>query len=390
MDGVLNMHGQDWMRHTRALREVFHASHIAKQQHIVVAAAAKHVYAWLKGAAAAGGVLAANAGATPGGPDLLSAVRGIGMDCILQVGFGVDPSSDIGQALAADLSLYPELVGNFSSAGSAVTSFLKLHACGARIEQHTAAALEAMQQLKKISPHIPEHDPRVYNFLSQMHAAGFPLRETAREVNHIHGAHKAAAFAITCALHTLTRNPKWIEKLRGEWRSVLGGGSTDPAKQRPPRQEDAPKLPLTMCVIAECLRKHVVSLGVVRQTGKPLDVCGKVMPAGTEVVVLLHALHHHPGIWDEPQAFKPERFLTKGKCETAHLERQHKYIPFLRGSRMCAGHKLAELEILVVLHAVLSRVNITVSGGDRLKLKDDMYSALDETLQFSVAPLEQL
>ncbi len=233
-------------------------------------------------------------------------------------------------------------------------------------------------------------NPRVYNFLSQMSAAGFPLQETAREVNHIHGAHKAASFAITCALHSLTRNSSWVDKMRAEWRAVLGGGSSDPAKQRAPCFEDCPQLPVTMSVIAECLRRHVVSLGVVRQTGKPLEVCGKVMPAGTEVVVLLHALHHHPDIWAEPMAFKPERFMVDGKCQTAQLERQHKYIPFLRGSRMCAGHKLAELEIMVVLHAILSRVDITISGGERLKLKDDMYSALDETLSFTVKPLQQL
>ena len=390
MDGVLNLHGDEWMRHTRALREIFHASHISKQQPIVAAAAAKHVRAWLQGASAVRGVLAANPGGKVGGADLLSAVRGIGMDCILQVGFGIDPSSPIGEALAGDLSLYPELVGNFSAAGAALSSFWQLQACGARIQQHTAAALAAMQKLRRDSPDIPERDPRVYNFLSQMQASGFPLWETAREVNHIHGAHKAAAFAITCALHTLTRNPEWIQKLRGEWRRVLGGGSAQPSKQRAPRPEDAAQLPLTMCVIAECLRKHVVSLGVVRQTGKPMEVCGKVMPAGTEVVVLLHALHHHPAIWEQPQAFKPERFMANGQCDTAPFERQHKYIPFLRGSRMCAGHKLAEMEILVVLHAVLSQVDITISGGDKLKLKDDMYSALDETLSFTVTPLQQL
>lgn len=394
LHGVLNMDGEEWLRHTRALLQVFHSSHISQQSHIVAAAVTRHTQAWLRGVTATRGVLphvdsrvAPAPPAATGGPCLLTAIRGIGMDAILSIGFGLQPGTDLADALAKDMSLYPELVGNFSQLSLArVLDFLELQRCTARIQSLTAKALGQLPTADEA-----DREPFKYNFLSQMAGAKFSLLETAREVNHIHGAHKAASFVVTCALHTLTRHPQWIQRLRGEWMQVLGGGSPDPAQQRHPTFADTERMPLSMAVIAECLRLHVVSLGVVRQTGAPLTVQGKTMPAGTEVVILLQALHTHPQFWGEDaEHFDPNRFLQDGKCDVGPFERKFTYIPFLRGRRMCAGKALAELELLVVLHGVLSTVDMKVGGGEHLLLKDDMYAALDETLPFTVTPLTTL
>jgi cytochrome P450 len=72
-------------------------------------------------------------------------------------------------------------------------------------------------------------------------------------------------------------------------------------------------------------------------------------------------LHRHPRYWDEPHAFRPERFdselpghrpVTKGA-----------YIPFGSGIRRCIGDQLALLEIKLMVTLTLQRFRLHVEPG---------------------------
>lgn len=194
--------------------------------------------------------------------------------------------------------------------------------------------------------------------VTRMLAAGFSISEIAGEVNHIHGAHKAAAYVLTHVLHDLcqpaatqrsTAAPEpaarsdagaspdsdaipacassrdagesisaqsgrwWAAAARAEALAVLG--PSNPAT----RKDITHRMPILKAIVLEALRRHVVSLGVVRRTGAPLRIDDTLIPSGTEIVILLQALHHSPRFWRRPMEFRPERWMTRDALRAALL-----------------------------------------------------------------------
>lgn len=58
-----------------------------------------------------------------------------------------------------------------------------------------------------------------------------------------------------------------------------------------------------------------------------------VIPAGTTVLISCENIHHEPKYWEEPEAFRPERFDPASK----EAQQRHKFafLPFGGGPRQC-------------------------------------------------------
>jgi cytochrome P450 len=153
---------------------------------------------------------------------------------------------------------------------------------------------------------------------------------------------------IAAALYELSRHPEWRERIRAELTSVLGARAY-------PTTEDIPRLPLFWGAIKETLRLYPVAMGIYRQIGRPLEIDGERIPTGTQVVVLPYALHRHADYWDEPQAFKPDRWSGSQLPHPPFA-----YIPFLIGPRKCLGQPEAELELLIRVSTILGAVDVDV------------------------------
>jgi cytochrome P450 len=139
-----------------------------------------------------------------------------------------------------------------------------------------------------------------------------------------------------------------VETLRKEFDAVLGDRSH-------PVREDFPRLVNTNCFMKEVFRKYPVAMGVLRQTGEPIETADGRLPTGVEVMILLYALHHHPDFWEEPETFDPLRWRS-----TATPRVPYSYVPFLTGARQCLGRHLAEMNFVVILHALLRNYEIDV------------------------------
>jgi cytochrome P450 len=190
--------------------------------------------------------------------------------------------------------------------------------------------------------------PHRCGWLTQLAGAGLSEGELAREINHLYGAFNAVDYVVTSALCELARDPRLTGALRGELLAALGD-------REPPARDDLPRLPWTHAFMLEILRRYPVSMGIVRRTGEPIELGGERLASGTQVLVLLHALHHHPDFWDEPEALKPERWIGSASPRVAFS-----YVPFLDGSRKCIGRSMAEIHLLVVLGAIIRRADLQV------------------------------
>ena len=59
-----------------------------------------------------------------------------------------------------------------------------------------------------------------------------------------------------------------------------------------------------------------------------------VIPKGANYTISSGPLHRHPDHWEDPNLFKPERFLERNLDIRRH---PYAYIPFSAGPRNCIG-----------------------------------------------------
>jgi cytochrome P450 len=101
--------------------------------------------------------------------------------------------------------------------------------------------------------------------------------------------------------------------------------------------------------IQETLRRRPVLPNVApRFIRKPITVGGWDYEPGACLVPSAYLVHHDAALYEEPYAFRPERFLDEAPGT-------YTWIPFGGGRRRCLGASFAMLEMHVVLRAVLSR-----------------------------------
>lgn len=182
--------------------------------------------------------------------------------------------------------------------------------------------------------------------------SGMGLERLHHEVlNLCVGAYETTTNALCWAFHLLARHPDAEKRLHEEVDRVLGG--------RIPRFEDLPELAYTRMVVDETLRIYSPAYQFMRHASQDDEIAGYRIPAGSNMLINSYVLHRHPDFWDEPEAFRPERFAAE---ETARRPR-HAYIPFGSGQRVCIGRHFALTELTLVL-ATVARTHRLVLPAD--------------------------
>jgi hypothetical protein len=114
-------------------------------------------------------------------------------------------------------------------------------------------------------------------------------------------------------------------------------------------------------VVNEILRhKPVLPYAQVAMVKQPVEIGGVLYPPGVALVANAHLLHHDPAIYPEPHAFRPERFL---ESQGGRAPNTYTWIPFGGGRRRCLGASFAQLEMKLVLRAVLERCELAPTGN---------------------------
>jgi cytochrome P450 len=341
------------------------------------------------------------------GEDLLTLVRWAAMRTLLAWAAGLECCDEPGaphgalvrrtaRALDAYARVCFEVMPNLErrvdglwGAARWLHAYAQLREVARAVRDCTAALLAAAP-----SPFSPRD-----SHLARMRGEGWALPAIASELNHLHGAHKAVAVVATAALAELWgAAPSLREALRRElvaacgappagWGGEGGGGDG----WRPPTAEDLEEggpLPLLNAVWRETLRRHVVSMGTLRRLaggggGGEEGAPPGGLAGGSDVLLLLHALHHdevlwgadahnwEPARWDPLSRYWSARRAAEGVppggravCESdgprsgpggPFIPAAHKaaFLPFLDGSRRCAGMALARVQFAALLYALV-------------------------------------
>jgi cytochrome P450 len=163
--------------------------------------------------------------------------------------------------------------------------------------------------------------------------------------------HETTAQTLSWTWYMLGENPAVEARLQEELRSVLGG--------KLPEGADLMRLPYLHAVVSEILRMYPPAYIVARTSVERCQIGGYDFAAGTTFLMSQWVMHRDPRYYDEPEAFRPERWLD-GLADRLPAGA---YFPFGDGPRRCIGQGFAMLEASLVIATLAQRFRFSLVPG---------------------------
>jgi cytochrome P450 len=163
--------------------------------------------------------------------------------------------------------------------------------------------------------------------------------------------HETTAQMLAWTWCALSQNPAAEARLHEELRDVLGG--------RPMEAADFARLPYLQAVMNEVLRLYPPAYIMARETIEPCAIGGYEIRPGTTIIFSQWIMHRDARYYDDPQAFRPERWLDG----LAQRLPAGAYFPFGDGPRRCIGQGFALMEAAVVIGTIAQRFRLQLVPG---------------------------
>ncbi len=174
------------------------------------------------------------------------------------------------------------------------------------------------------------------------------LRENL--LTFIVAGHETTALSLSWALYLCAFDPAVQDRARQEAQRVLGADRTASAAA-------VGKLPFIRQIIDEALRLYPPA-GMISRTALSDDVlCGRMVTRGDLIILPIYALHRNHLLWEDPNAFQPDRFADR------KLIQRYAYLPFGDGPRICIGASFALQEAVIILATLLARFRFSLIAG---------------------------
>nr|QSW03542.1 geranyl hydroquinone hydroxylase [Echium plantagineum] len=152
----------------------------------------------------------------------------------------------------------------------------------------------------------------------------------------------------------LIKNPQVMKRAKDELAQVIGRGKSL-------EESDVARLPYLRCIMKEALRKHPPGPFLFpRRPEEDVEVAGYTIPKGSQVLVSIYALGRDPNSWEDPLAFKPERFLDS---ELDFRGNHFEMLPFGAGRRSCPGLPMAVRMVPLLLGSLINSFDWELADG---------------------------
>ncbi|MBA0783092.1 hypothetical protein Gotri_000863 [Gossypium trilobum] len=191
----------------------------------------------------------------------------------------------------------------------------------------------------------------------------------------LNGGTDTTSTALQWIMANMVKYPHVQEKLFMEIKGVVGKG------EREVKEDDLQKMPYLKAVILEGLRRHPPGHFLLPHTVREDTVLGGyLVPKNATINFLVAEMGWDTKVWEDPMAFKPERFLSNNKSGEVVFDitgsREIKMMPFGVGRRICPGLALA------ILHLEYFVANLVFNFQWRAMDGDDV--SLEEKQEFTV------
>lgn len=164
------------------------------------------------------------------------------------------------------------------------------------------------------------------------------------------------AIAMRSAIYYVLKDPSVHDKLREELRATLN---------LPISYAQAADSRYLTAVIREAIRMHPsvgMILGRIVPKGGAM-IAGKFVPEGTEVGISPWVLHRDPLVFEDPNSFNPERWLTEDQEKLRIMNRS--FFAFGAGPHTCSGRWISMLEITKLIATLFLRYDLELVDGGR-------------------------
>ncbi|KAG4966789.1 hypothetical protein JHK82_032502 [Glycine max] len=199
--------------------------------------------------------------------------------------------------------------------------------------------------------------------------------------------------ALEWIMANLVKNPEIQERVVEEIRVVM----VRREKDNQVKEEDLHKLPYLKAVILEGLRRHPpLHFVAPHRVTKDVVLDGYLVPTYASVNFLVAEIGRDPTAWDDPMAFKPERFMNNGEQNGGTTfdimgSKEIKMMPFGAGRRMCPGYALAILHLEYFVANFVWNFEWKAVDGDDVDLSEKLKftTVMKNPLKVHILPRQQ-
>ena len=337
-EGLLLAEGEDWRRARRIMAPLFTPARIGGLTRRMAEVCEARIAGW--SLAPQGRIM-----------DMDSELSGLTFDILSATMF----SDDLGGQAAG----FERALNSYLSAGARIDP---LDVMGApdwaprlgRIASHRSAvffekrvtALVAARRARVDAGHAAPPDLLTALLTARDEGGGRGLSDSevaANILTFILAGHETTARALGWTLHLLSRQPEVMAKVQAE----ADGFDID-------QPDWADRLPWIRAAFEETMRLFPPAPTMARKALEADVIGGQAISAGTTVVISPWVLQRHRRLWDDPDAFRPERFLPENRKTVD----RYAYIPFSAGPRVCIGASFAVQEAMIALAVILREAQV--------------------------------
>jgi cytochrome P450 len=160
--------------------------------------------------------------------------------------------------------------------------------------------------------------------------------------------HETTGNALSWIVYLLSKHPEIIEKIKEE-NKALGEDIY--------KTENLVRPSYAMACVNESMRLYPPAWAMDRITKADDEFENFSWDKGTVIVPFIYGIHHSPVLWEDPESFKPERFMALKKLP-------ENFFPFGAGPRMCIGNHFAMMEMVLTVRWMCKNITIDVLSKD--------------------------
>jgi len=219
------------------------------------------------------------------------------------------------------------------------------------LKKHLDLTEEARQILKRIVNERRVSGLRQNDLLDMLLDAKYDDGEPMSEEQLIDeililfvAGHETTSNALTFTFQLLAQHPKWQDKIVEEISSI----------EKETKDTMALVTSAKECqqVIEESMRLYPPAYFIDRVNIEEDSFNGMHFKAGSSLLFSIFEIHRHPELWEQPDAFMPERFSEGGRQYSSQ------YFPFGAGPRKCIGNNFAMFEMIIAVSQLVSKYKI--------------------------------